>query len=296
MPVASMTGFGHADGEYAAFRWAWELRSVNGRGLDVRVRMPSDLSALETVIREKTAQKFKRGNIQISLQLSRSTGGETQIRINQDVLQQMLVVLAEIESRAKLAPSTASGILNIRGIVEQVEHIETDEERAERLDAIAKSFDVALADLYASRAAEGQRLHNIVSAQVDEIARLTSAAETRAGNAVALLRQRLSEQLASLLGNNSVLPEDRLAQEVALLATKADIREEIDRLNAHVTNAQGLLKEAGPVGRKLDFLIQEFNREANTLCSKSPDTDLTRIGLDLKVQIEQLREQIQNIE
>jgi len=296
MPVASMTGFGHADGEYAAFRWAWELRSVNGRGLDVRMRIPSDLSVLESTIREKTAQKFKRGNIQISLQLSRSTGGETQIRINQDVLQQMLVVLAEIESRAKLAPSTASGILNIRGIVEQVEHIETDEERAERLDAIAKSFDVALADLYASRAAEGQRLHNIVSAQVDEIARLTSAAETRAGNAVALLRQRLSEQLASLLGNNSVLPEDRLAQEVALLATKADIREEIDRLNAHVTNAQGLLKEAGPVGRKLDFLIQEFNREANTLCSKSPDTDLTRIGLDLKVQIEQLREQIQNIE
>lgn len=296
MPVASMTGFGHADGEYAAFRWTWELRSVNGRGLDLRVRMPSDLSALETVIREKTTQKIKRGNIQISLQLSRSTGGETQIKINQDALQQVLAALAEIENQAGLAPSTASGILNIRGIVEQVEHIETDEERAERLAAIVKSFDDALADLFASRAAEGKRLHHIVSAQVEEIARLTSAAEARAGHAVSLLRQRLSEQLAVLLGNNSALSEDRLAQEVALLATKADIREEIDRLNAHVSNAQGLLKESGPVGRKLDFLIQEFNREANTLCSKSPDSELTRIGLDLKVQIEQLREQIQNIE
>ena len=296
MPVASMTGFGHADGEYEAFRWSWELRSVNGRGLDVRVRMPSDLSALESVIREKTAQKFKRGNIQISLQLSRSTGGETQIKINHEALQQVLSVLAEIENQSGLAPSTASGILNIRGVVEQVEYIETEEERERRLAAILQSFETALADLFASRAAEGKRLHTVVSGQVDEIARLTSAAEGRAGNAVTLLRQRLSEQLAVLLGNTSALSEDRLAQEVALLAAKADIREEIDRLNAHVSNAQSLLIDAGPVGRKLDFLIQEFNREANTLCSKSPDTELTRIGLDLKVQIEQLREQIQNIE
>ncbi len=296
MPVASMTGFGHADGEYAAFRWAWELRSVNGRGLDVRIRIPSDLSALESTIREKTAQKFKRGNIQISLQLSRSTGGETQIKINHEALQQVLSVLAEIENQSGLAPSTASGILNIRGVVEQVEHIEAEEEREKRHAAILKSFETALADLFASRAAEGKRLHAVVSGQVDEIARLTSAAEGRAGNAVTLLRQRLSEQLATLLGNISALSEDRLAQEVALLATKADIREEIDRLNAHVANAQSLLIDAGPVGRKLDFLIQEFNREANTLCSKSPDTELTRIGLDLKVQIEQLREQIQNIE
>ncbi len=295
MPIASMTGFGHADGEYEAFRWTWELRSVNGRGLDVRVRMPSDLSALESTIREKTAQRFKRGNIQISLQLSRSTG-ETQIRINHEALQQVLSVLAEIENQAGLAPSTASGILNIRGVVEQVEPIETEEAREKRQAAVLQSFEVALADLFASRAAEGKRLHTVVSGQIDEIARLTTAAEGRAANAVCLLRQRLSEQLATLLVNASALSEDRLAQEVALLATKADIREEIDRLNAHVANAQTLLKEAGPVGRKLDFLIQEFNREANTLCSKSPDTELTRVGLDLKVQIEQLREQIQNIE
>ena len=295
MPIASMTGFGHADGEYEAFRWIWELRSVNGRGLDVRVRMPTDLSTLESAIREKTAQKFKRGNIQISLQLSRNAG-ETQIRINQEALRQVLSVLAEIENQAGLAPSTASGILNIRGVVEQVELHETEEAREKRHNAVQKSFEIALADLFASRAAEGSRLHAVVSGQVDEISRLTGAAAARASNAVSLLRQRLSEQLAVILGNSSSLSEERLAQEVALLATRADIREEIDRLNAHVENAQGLLKEIGPVGRKLDFLIQEFNREANTLCSKSPDTELTRIGLDLKVQIEQLREQIQNIE
>ncbi len=296
MPVASMTGFGHADGEYEAFRWTWELRSVNGRGLDVRVRIPSDLSALESTIRDKTAQKFKRGNIQISLQTSRSTGGETQIKINHDALQQVLSILAEIEDQAGLAPSTASGILNIRGVVEQVEPVETEVAHEARLAGVLQSFEVALADLFASRAAEGKRLHTVVSGQIDEMARLTTAAEGRAATAVTLLRQKLSEQLAALLGNASTLSEERLTQEVALLATKADIREEIDRLNAHVANAQSLLKETGPVGRKLDFLIQEFNREANTLCSKSPDTELTRIGLDLKVQIEQLREQIQNIE
>lgn len=296
MPVVSMTGFGNADGEYESFRWTWELRSVNGRGLDVRLRLPSDLSALESTIREKTAQKFKRGNIQISLQLSRSTSGETQIKINHDALQQVLSVLAEIENRAGLAPSTASGILNIRGVVEQVEPIETEDAREKRLAVLLQSFEAALADLFASRAAEGKHLHAVVSGQIGEIVRLASAADGRAANAVTLLRQRLSEQLAALLGSASTLSEERLTQEVALLATKADIREEIDRLKAHAASAQSLLRESGPVGRKLDFLIQEFNREVNTLCSKSPDTELTRIGLDLKVQIEQLREQIQNVE
>ncbi|MEQ1888826.1 MAG: YicC/YloC family endoribonuclease, partial [Alphaproteobacteria bacterium] len=171
MPIASMTGFGHADGEYEAFRWTWELRSVNGRGLDVRVRMPSDLSTLESTIREKTAQKFKRGNIQISLQLSRNAG-ETQIKINHEALRQVLSVLAEIENQAGLAPSTASGILNIRGVVEQVELHETEEARDKRHIAVLQSFETALADLFASRAAEGSRLHAVVSGQVDEISRL----------------------------------------------------------------------------------------------------------------------------
>ncbi|MSP42517.1 MAG: YicC family protein [Alphaproteobacteria bacterium] len=295
MTIASMTGFGHSDGEYEDFRWTWELRSVNGRGLDLRIRMPADLSSLENTIREKTGQKLKRGNIQISLQISRS-GGATQIRINPGALQQVLAVLSEIEMQAGLAPSTADGILNIRGVVEQIEPEETEASREQRLAALLTSFDLALADLLNSRAAEGRRLHAIVSGQVTEIARLTAASAERAAGAVEMLQERLTQQLATLLENRASLSEERLAQEVALLAAKADIREEIDRLNAHVSSAQSLLKESAPVGRKLDFLIQEFNREANTLCSKSPDIALTRIGLDLKVQIEQLREQIQNIE
>ena len=295
MTIASMTGFGHSDGEYEDFRWTWELRSVNGRGLDLRIRMPADLSSLENTIREKTGQKLKRGNIQISLQISRS-GGATQIRINPGALQQVLAVLSEIEMQAGLAPSTADGILNIRGVVEQIEPEETEASREQRLAALLTSFDLALADLLNSRAAEGRRLHAIVSGQVTEIARLTAASAERAAGAVEMLQERLTQQLATLLENRASLSEERLAQEVALLAAKADIREEIDRLNAHVSSAQSLLKESAPVGRKLDFLIQEFNREANTLCSKSPDIALTRIGLDLKVQIEQIREQIQNIE
>lgn len=293
MPLVSMTGFGRSDGQFEAYGWAWELRSVNGRGLDLRLRLPPDLQALENTVRERAAQSLTRGNIQINLQITRSSG-ETQIKINHHALQQVLAALAEIENQPGLAPSTASGILNIRGIVEQVEPVEPESAREARLAAILKTYDAALASLNASRATEGARLHKIIAAQVDEIARLTAAAEGRAADAVAMLRQRLSGQIAALLGGAS-FPEDRLAQEVALLATKADIREEIDRLRAHVASAQDLLKESGPVGRKLDFLTQEFNREANTLCSKSPDTELTRIGLDLKVLIDQLREQVQNI-
>ncbi len=294
MPLTSMTGFGRSDGQFEAYQWAWELRSVNGRGLDLRLRLPNDVQALETTLRDKAGKNLKRGNIQISLQLTRSTG-ETEIKINHNALRQVLDVLNEIGKQPGLAPSTASGILNVRGVVEQVEPGESEAAREQRLAAILKTYDVALASLNASRAAEGVRLHAIVAGQITEIARLTAAAQGRAADAVSMLRQRLGAQLASLLGG-SAFPEDRLAQEVALLATKADIREEIDRLRAHVASAQDLLKEAGPVGRKLDFLTQEFNREANTLCSKSPDTELTRIGLDLKVLIDQLREQVQNIE
>ena len=295
MTLISMTGFGRAEAQFEAYQWAWELRSVNGRGLDLRVRVPTDLQSLENPVREKAGQKLKRGNIQISLQISR-TSGETQIKINHDALQQVMAVLLEIENQGGLAPSTASGILNVRGVVEQIEPVESEVSREARLAAVLKSFEAALADLVASRAAEGARLHRIVADQISEISRLTTAAEARAADAVAMLRQKLSDQLAVLLGSASTLSEERLAQEVALLATKADIREEIDRLRAHVSNAQDLLKQSAPVGRKFDFLTQEFNREANTLCSKSPDTELTHIGLELKAVIDQLREQVQNIE
>ncbi|HAM49080.1 MAG TPA: YicC family protein [Alphaproteobacteria bacterium] len=290
-----MTGFGRAAGDDAQDQWVWEIKSVNGRGLDVRYRLPPELQSLELKLREKIAAHLKRGTVQVNLRLTRKQG-QTEIRINEPALAQILAMLEELETRSGLAPSTADGVLNIRGVVEQVEPEESEAENNRRVATLLRGFDDALKDLVDSRIAEGEKLRRLIEGQVAELADLTAQAESRAGEAVTLLRQRLQQQLDEMLGPQSNLPEDRLVQEVAMLATKADIREEIDRLRAHVDNARDLLAASGPVGRKLDFLTQEFNREANTLCSKSPDTALTRIGLDLKAQIDQLKEQVQNVE
>lgn len=295
MAFQSMTGFGRAAGDDAQDQWVWEIKSVNGRGLDVRYRLPPELQSLELKLREKVAAHIKRGTVQVNLRLTRKRG-QTEIRINEPALAQILAMLEELETRAGLAPSTADGVLNIRGVVEQVEPEESDAENSRRIATLLHGFDDALKDLVDSRIAEGEKLHRLIEGQITALADLTAQAEARAGEAVTLLRQRLQQQLDEMLGAQSGLPEDRLVQEVAVLATKADIREEIDRLRAHVDNARDLLAASGPVGRKLDFLTQEFNREANTLCSKSPDTALTRIGLDLKAQIDQLKEQVQNVE
>ncbi len=295
MAFQSMTGFGRAAGDDAQDQWVWEIKSVNGRGLDVRYRLPPELQSLELKLREKIAAHLKRGTVQVNLRLTRKQG-QTEIRINEPALAQILAMLEELETRSGLAPSTADGVLNIRGVVEQVEPEESEAENNRRVATLLRGFDDALKDLVDSRIAEGEKLRRLIEGQVAELADLTAQAESRAGEAVTLLRQRLQQQLDEMLGPQSNLPEDRLVQEVAMLATKADIREEIDRLRAHVDNARDLLAASGPVGRKLDFLTQEFNREANTLCSKSPDTALTRIGLDLKAQIDQLKEQVQNVE
>ena len=295
MAFQSMTGFGRAAGDDAQDQWVWEIKSVNGRGLDVRYRLPPELQSLELKLREKIAAHLKRGTVQVNLRLTRKQG-QTEIRINEPALAQILAMLEELETRSGLAPSTADGVLNIRGVVEQVEPEESEAENNRRVATLLRGFDDALKDLIDSRIAEGEKLCRLIEGQVAELADLTAQAESRAGEAVTLLRQRLQQQLDEMLGPQSNLPEDRLVQEVAMLATKADIREEIDRLRAHVENARDLLAASGPVGRKLDFLTQEFNREANTLCSKSPDTALTRIGLDLKAQIDQLKEQVQNVE
>lgn len=295
MALQSMTGFGRAAGEFAEDQWVWEIKSVNGRGLDVRYRLPPELQSLEPKLREKVTALLKRGTVQVNLRLTRKQG-QTQIRINEQALTQILAKLEALENKAGLAPSTADGVLNIRGVVEQVEPEESEAESNRRIENLLRGFDAALADLTDSRVAEGDKLERLITAQIDALATLTEQAAARAGEAVTLLQARMQQQLDELLATRSGLSEDRLAQEVAVLATKADIREELDRLRAHVENARELLAASGPVGRKLDFLTQEFNREANTLCSKSPDTALTRIGLDLKAQIDQLREQVQNVE
>ena len=299
MALQSMTGFGRAAGEFAQDQgqeqWVWEIKSVNGRGLDVRYRLPPDLQSLELKLREKVSALLKRGTVQVNLRLTRKQG-QTQIRINEQALAQILAKLEALENSAGLAPSTADGVLNIRGVVEQVEPEESEAESLRRIENLLRGFDVALGDLTDSRIAEGEKLQRLITAQIDALATLTEQAAARASEAVTLLQARMQQQLDELFETRSGLSEDRLAQEVAVLATKADIREELDRLRAHVENARELLAADAPVGRKLDFLTQEFNREANTLCSKSPDTALTRIGLDLKAQIDQLREQVQNVE
>lgn len=295
MTLSSMTGFARAEGEYGNSQWAWELKSVNGRNLDFRCRLPSSMEGLEQDLRKRTSAKFKRGSLQINLYVKRN-GGETQIAVNEAALEQVLSALARLDDKVNVAPATMDGILSIRGIVESQEPEETEDERTARQAALFKSFDEALDQLRTSRRKEGDALGEILKGHVDQIEALTDEATKTADAQPELLRDRLQNQIKELVQAGAGLPEERLALELAILATKADVREEIDRLYAHCKAARDLLTGAGPHGRKLDFLTQEFNRESNTLCSKAIDVTLTQIGLELKTVVDQMREQVQNLE
>lgn len=295
MALQSMTGFARAEGEYGNSHWAWELKSVNGRNLDFRCRLPSSMEGLEQDLRKRTSAQFKRGSLQINLYVKRN-GGETQIAVNEAALEQVLNALAKLDGKINVAPATMDGILNIRGIVDAQEPEESEEDRKAREAAIVDSFDLALDQLKTSRRTEGDALGEILSGHIDRVQTLTDDATKTADAQPALLRERLQNQIKELLQAGADLPEDRLAHELAILVTKADVREEIDRLYAHCKAARDLLAEAGPHGRKLDFLTQEFNRESNTLCSKAVDVALTQIGLELKTVVDQMREQVQNLE
>jgi uncharacterized protein (TIGR00255 family) len=290
-----MTGFARRDGGDEVASWTWEAKSVNGRSLDVRVRLPVGYEGLDPVVRSAVAGACARGNVQINLSIKRGDA-PLRLQVNEELLQQVLDLMGALESRAKAAPPRLDGILGLRGILEAVEEEESPERQAARLTALEADLAAVLEALVAMRAAEGARLLELARGHLDEIERLTAAARDSAAAQPEALRRRLGDQLALLLEENTGVSEERLAQELAILAGKADVREELDRLTAHVEAARMLLGRGGAVGRKLDFLCQEFNREANTLCSKSPDVELTRIGLDLKSSIEQLREQVQNIE
>ena len=293
--VASMTGFARATGGGSGVTWTWEARSVNGRGLEVRCRLPAGLESLEDVARTRAGGRFGRGNISLTLTVVRSGGG-TRLRINQAVLDQLLRLVAELDGRVKAAPARLDGLLAIRGVVEAVEEEETPEERERHEAMMVETLNTALGDLDTARHAEGARLSPILLEQLDEIERLAVAASATAATQPEAIRARLKAQVEALVGADPALPVDRLAQEAAVLAAKVDVREELDRLKAHTEAAHALLRESGPIGRRFDFLCQEFNREANTLCSKSADSDLTRVGLALKATIDRLREQVQNIE
>ncbi len=295
MAVSSMTGFARAAGGVDAYSWAWEIKSVNSRGLDLRCRLQGGLDGLEATVRAAAAQRFHRGNLTMNLTLNRA-GAEATVQINAGVLEQMLAVANDLAGRIKAPPPTVEGLLALRGVVETVEPQDSEDERkvleAGVLSCLADALDLLTAD----RRAEGQRLDDIVSAQVDTIAALTESAGALAALQPAALKARLQQQVADILDGAAGLSEERLLQEAALLATKADVREELDRLAAHVGAARELLTDDGAIGRRLDFLAQEFNREANTLCSKSQDAALTKIGIELKTVIDQFREQAQNIE
>ncbi|HQT64984.1 MAG: YicC family protein [Acidocella sp. 20-57-95] len=294
--LASMTGFARAQGELNAISWVWELRSVNGRGLDIKLRLPPGMDALEASLRESAAKILKRGNVSGTLTIKRdAVGGMTADLAALERMKDLAIELADHIPGA--LPPRAELLLALPGVMRPISTLDEPEElKAELQDAVENGFAEALAGLVASRAAEGARLAGIVTALLDEVASLHAAAALEAATQPALHIARLKAQLAEIIGSTPNLPDERIAQEVALLATKSDVREELDRLTAHISAARALLAEAANVGRKLDFLMQEFNREVNTLCSKSASLPLTAIGLKLKAAVEQLREQVANIE
>ncbi|MBM3564946.1 MAG: YicC family protein [Alphaproteobacteria bacterium] len=296
MTLSSMTGFARAEGKDSDAAWTWELRSVNGRGLDVRLRLPPGFEGVEAAVRDMIAKGLKRGNIQAGLTVIR-TGGGPGIAINRDVLEQAIHLATELGHRLPSArPPSVDGMLALRGVIEPAEHEPTPEERAKREAVILKDLDMALVRLSAARAAEGKKMGDVLAQRLGEMEKLAAEAESLAVMQPRAIQERLTRTVTDLIEATPNLSSERLAQEVALLASKADVREELDRLKAHIGQARELLAEGAGVGRRLDFLCQEFNREANTLCSKSEDIALTRVGLSLKAAIEQFREQVQNIE
>ena len=296
MSISSMTGFARAEGRKDSRSWTWEVKSVNAKGLDVRCRVPAGFERLEHPARERVKGRFRRGNVTLALSVS-SSKGEAGYRVNHVVLGEMLVTLPEIIKQVPDAgPPSVDGLLALKGVIEPVEDDITEDAR-EALDAeILADLDSALESLAAMRGDEGSKLALVLNERLDDIGRLCGEAEKLAETQPQAIHEKLKAQVQTLLDDMTALPDERLAQETALLASKADLREELDRLKAHLEAARGLMTADGGVGRKLDFLCQEFNRETNTLCSKSQNVGLTRIGLNLKATIEQFREQVQNIE
>ena len=295
MPLVSMTGFAEGHGGQASARWRWEARSVNGRGLEVRLRLPPGFESIEPGARALAASRFKRGNIQASFTFDAGLGARG-LRVDAAALAQAVKIAKEVANETGLPPARIDGLLALKGVLVQDEGLIADAaELAVRDAAILETLAACFDALAKARSGEGAKLAKILGGQVEEIARLTEAAASAAATQPAAIRERLTQQLADLLAPGAVSAE-RLEQEIAMLATRADIREEIDRLTAHVAEARRLLAAGDAVGRRLDFLAQEFNREANTLCSKSTDIALTRLGLDLKAAIDQFREQLQNVE
>ena len=295
MALSSMTGFARGHGVSGSYAWAWEIKSVNGKGLDVRLRLPSGWDSIEAPVRARAAERLARGSIQAILTVER--GGVTPVvRINAAVLDAILATLRQLAPRIDAAPPSLDGLLSLKGVMEVADLEENEDERRGAEAAAIAGFAEAVAALSEMRQREGAALTRILKSRLEEIAALAHRAEEAPGRRVEAIRARLAEQVATLLAQSDRFDPDRLHQEAILLATKADVREELDRLAAHVAQALQLIDGGGAVGRRLDFLAQELNREANTLCAKANDVELTNIGLELKAAVEQFREQVQNVE
>ena len=295
MTLVSMTGFTRASGTLEGYHWTWEIKTVNGKGLDLRLRLPNGFDELDRPVRALISKRLARGSCYITLTVQTDGVGQS-LRVNQDVLDAVLDAMKQVGDQLDVAKPSLDGILTIKGVMEPVEQEESEEARAALIKALLESCEAAVSDLDVSRRKEGAMLDEITRQRIDEIEALTKQAEECPARSADAIREKLRQSIERILESEKGFDEDRLYQEAVLLAGKADIREELDRLYAHCAAARALLEEGKPVGRKLDFLAQEFNREANTLCSKSNDTSLTAIGLDLKATIEQLREQTQKVE
>lgn len=296
MSLQSMTGFARANAEHDGTAIAWEVKSVNGKSAEVRMRLPPGFDRLELPARQAIQKRFARGNFQANLTLTRPSGATAQLSVNEVFLRDIALLARRLQDDFGVAPPSVDGLLALRGVLELPEAVETPELRAALEATIQKTLEAALLLLEQARCEEGEALRGLLSGQLDRIEELTLHAEADPSREVSSIRARLADQVALLLSSAGGLDEARLHQEAALLAAKADIREEIDRLKTHVASGRSLLASGGAIGRKLDFLAQEFNRESNTLCSKSNAASITAIGLELKAVVDQFREQVQNLE
>jgi uncharacterized protein (TIGR00255 family) len=295
MALSSMTGFARGHGVAGSYVWSWEIKSVNAKGLDIRLRLPPGWDAVEVPARTRANEKLSRGTVYANLTVERKGVAPT-VKVNEPVLNAVLATLKALGGKVDAQKPTLDGILALKGVIEVTEEDEREEDRRAAEAAILVGFDKLLADLIAMRREEGATLGRLLSARLTEIAALAARAEAAPGRKPEAVKARLTEQVATLLSASTRFDSDRLHQEAILIASKADIREELDRLASHVAQVQKMIADGGSIGRRLDFLAQELNRESNTLTAKANDVELTNIGLELKSVVEQFREQVQNLE
>jgi uncharacterized protein (TIGR00255 family) len=295
MVLSSMTGFARSHGASGPYTFEWELKSVNAKGFDLRLRLPQGWDELEAFAKKRAGELLSRGTVYANFNVKRADALST-VRINEDVLAAVVKVASSLAGRIDAVAPSIDGLLAIKGVIEVVEPERNEDEDKAAVAAAAVAFDEALSNLVAMRRREGEALGQILSQRMDEMEALAKKAEAAPGRKPEAIRARLAEQIAALLETSDRFDADRLNQEALLIAAKADIREELDRIASHIAQAREIIGKGGAIGRRLDFLAQEFNREVNTTCSKSNDVELTNTGLEMKNVVEQFREQVQNLE